>query len=139
MAIITEIDGKEYIFELSRATYKLLLADEEYAKMQDDIIKSLDGNGNDKEKIAKEYYEKVGYTNTLLNTLITNEKIFYYSLLKYQPNITKEEASNLLDIMFEEDGSMEYINELVETLIESFTQGATTEKTNKKPRVLKKI
>lgn len=139
MAIITEIGGKDYKFELSRASYKLLLADKEYAKVQDDIIGTISNGEDDKEKMAKEYFEKVGYTNTLLSTLISNEKIFYYSLLKYQPDITKEEASELLDTMIDEDGSMEYVNELVEAIMESFTQGATTEKANKKPRVLKKI
>lgn len=139
MAIITEIGGKDYKFELSRASYKLLLADKEYAKVQDDIIGTISNGEDDKEKMAKEYFEKVGYTNTLLSTLISNEKIFYYSLLKYQPDITKEEASELLDTMINEDGSMEYVNELVEAIMESFTQGATTEKANKKPRVLKKI
>lgn len=139
MAIITEIGGKDYKFELSRASYKLLLADKEYAKVQDDIIGTISNGEDDKEKMAKEYFEKVGYTNTLLSTLISNEKIFYYSLLKYQPDMTKEEASELMDTMIDEDGSMEYVNELVEAIMESFTQGATTEKANKKPRVLKKI
>ena len=41
MKITIEIGGNDYAFEMNRWVYKKLLADEEYAKMQNEITKRL--------------------------------------------------------------------------------------------------
>lgn len=132
MKLQTEIGGNIYTFQLTRATYKLLLADKEYAKLQNELVAKLD-NGETEESIASK-----DMTNTLLNNIIFVEKVFYYGLKKHHPEITMEQADKLIDIIFEEDGSMEFVNEIATKLVESFTQGAT-EKSERKTRVLMEI
>ena len=77
-------------------------------------------------------------TGALLNNLIFVEKVFYYGLKANHPTMTMEEADRLIDIIFEEDGSMEFVNEIAQELVSSFTQGAN-DKTERKARVLTKI
>ena len=55
MKITIEIGGNDYAFEMNRWVYKKLLADEEYAKMQNEITKRL----KDKKGDAKKAVEKV--------------------------------------------------------------------------------
>ena len=132
MKLQTEIGGNTYTFQLTRNTYKMLLADKEYAKLQNELVNKLD-NGETEESIAKG-----DMTGALLNNLIFVEKVFYYGLKANHPTMTMEEADRLIDIIFEEDGSMEFVNEIAQELVSSFTQGAN-DKTERKARVLTKI
>lgn len=132
MKLQTEIGGNTYTFQLTRNTYKMLLADKEYAKLQNELVKKFD-NGETEESIAQS-----DMTGALLNNLIFVEKVFYYGLKANHPSITMEEADRLIDIIFEEDGSMEFVNEIAQELVSSFTQGAK-DKTERKARVLTKI
>lgn len=132
MKLQTEISGNIYTFQLTRATYKLLLADKEYAKLQNELVARLD-NGETEESIASKDMTTVQLTN-----MIFAEKVFYYGLKANHPSMTMEEADRLIDIIFEEDGNMNFINNIAQELVSSFTQGAT-EKSERKARVLTKI
>ena len=58
MKITIEIGGKDYAFEMNRWVYKKLLADEEYAKMQNEISKRV-RNKNGKNNLAQEVAEEM--------------------------------------------------------------------------------
>lgn len=127
MKITIEIGGKDYGFEMNRATYKKLLNDEEYAKMQNEITKRLKtkrmtkDNANEVTKQIQEEMLDENITSLLLQNLVMEEQIFYYSLLMHQPDMTMEKASNLLDIAYNEYGSEE-VSGLCTKVMENFTQ-----------------
>lgn len=114
MILTTEIKGTTYKFELTRSVYKQLLADKDYQRVQNEIF--------EKSNTTSEGVSTSIDCQGLLNDMLFVEMIFHYSLTKHQPYITKEKSSELIDAMFEEDGSMEFVNEIAKTLIESFTQ-----------------
>ena len=123
MKITIEIGGKDYAFEMNRWVYKKLLADEEYAKMQNEISKRV-RNKNGKNNLAQEVAEEMfneDVSALLLQNLVMEEQIFYYSLLTHQPDMTMLEASNLLDVAIAEYGSEE-VSGLTTKLMENFTQ-----------------
>lgn len=107
MKITVEIGEKDYSFEMNRAVFKRLLADEQYAKMQNEVLEQSKEDNNSSE--------------TLLRNLIMQEQIFYYALLTNHPKMTQTAASNLLDKAYDEYG-LEEVNNLISTLIENFTQ-----------------
>lgn len=113
MTITIDIEGKDYLFEMNRTVYKRLLADKEYAQMQNEVNKRLASKKN------IETDENI--TELLLQNLIMQEQVFYYSLLTHQPDITSDDASKLLDKAYDEYG-IEEVNNLVSTLIQNFTQ-----------------
>ena len=127
MKITIEIGEKDYSFEMNRATYKKLLADEDYAKMQNELTKRLKtkkmtkDNANEVTKQIQEEMFDENTTSLLLQNLIMEEQIFYYSLLMHQPYMTMEEASNLLDIAYNEYGRKE-VSGLCTKVMENFTQ-----------------
>ena len=123
MKITIEIGGKDYAFEMNRWVYKKLLSDEEYAKMQNEISKRV-RNKNGKNNLAQEVAEEMfneDVSALLLQNLVMEEQIFYYSLLTHQPDMTMLEASNLLDVAIAEYGSEE-VSGLTTKLMENFTQ-----------------
>ena len=135
MKITIEIGGNDYTFEMNRMAYKRLLADTEYAKMQNEISKRVKAN-NYKGKSSKEIEEEIvdeftdeGLSEMLLRNMVMEEQIFYYSLLSNQPEMTKEKACALIDTAYAEYGREEVSN-LTRTLIENFTQSG--EETKKK-------
>lgn len=122
--ITIEIGGKDYTFEMNRTTYKRLLADEEYSKMQNELSKRLKGkNVKNEEEINKVQNDMISedISKMLLQNLIMEEKIFFFSLLTYHSDMTMEKSSNLLDMAIEEYGSDEVSN-LCNTIMENFTQ-----------------
>lgn len=133
MKITIEIGGNDYTFEMNRWVYKKLLADKEYAKMQNEISKKLKMKQNEKnnmnnavKEIHTEMFEE-DITSLLLQNLIIEEQIFYYSLLTHQPEITSEYASTLLDIAIDEYGEEEVMS-LTSKIMENFTQRGETPK-----------
>ena len=123
MKITIEICGKDYGFEMNRATYKKLLADEEYAEMQNEISKRIKTKNLNKDNVKKVQEEMLdeNITKLLLQNLVMEEQIFYYSLLTHQPYMTKDEASKLLDIAYNEYGN-EDVSGLCAKIMENFTQ-----------------
>lgn len=126
--ITIEIGGKDYTFEMNRSIYKRLLADEEYAKMQNELTKKLGNknvkNGKDKDKLQKQIQEQMideDISKVILQNLIMEEKIFYFSLLTNHSDMTMESSSVLMDKAIEEYGSNEVSN-LCNTIMENFTQ-----------------
>ena len=122
--ITIEIGGKDYTFEMNRTTYKRLLADEEYSKMQNELSKRLKGkNVKNEEEINKVQNDMISedISKMLLQNLIMEEKIFFFSLLTYHSDMTMEKSSTLLDMAIEEYGSNEVSN-LCNTIMENFTQ-----------------
>ena len=103
MKITIEIGGNDYAFEMNRWVYKKLLADEEYAKMQNEITKRLKDKKamkGDAKKAVKEVQEEMldeDISALILRNMVMEEQIFYYSLLTHQPNMTIDKASALLD------------------------------------------
>ena len=127
MKITIDIGGNDYGFELNRAIYKKLLADREYAEMQNELSKRIKAKNLTKDnanKVGKEVQEEMldeDITKLLLQNLIMEEQIFYHSLLMHQPNMTKDMASNLLDVAIAEYGGEEVSN-LCTKIMENFTQ-----------------
>jgi hypothetical protein len=124
MKITIDIGGKDYAFEMNRWVYKKLLADEEYAKMQNEITKRLKSKKMDAEKAVKKVQEEMldeDISALILRNMVMEEQIFYYGLLTHQPDMTMASASALLDVAIEEYGS-EAVSELTTKLIENFTQ-----------------
>ena len=122
MKITIEIGGNDYTFELNRAAYKRLLNDKEYAKMQNEISKMVSAKSD--KKSAKQIGEEMlqdDITKAILNNLIMEEQVFYYSLTTNHPEITMLEASKLIDLAYEEYGR-ESVSELTTKLLENFTQ-----------------
>lgn len=132
MKLQAEIAGNTYTFQLTRSTYKMLLADSEYAKIQNELMKKLDKGETEESIMDKDL------TKALLNNMIFTEKVFYYGLKANHPDMTAQEADRLIDVIFEEDGSMEFVNEIAQKLVSSFTQGAS-DKSERKARVLRAI
>ena len=123
MKITIEIGGKDYAFEMNRWVYKKLLADEEYAKMQNEIskrIRAKNGKDNLAQEVAEEMFNE-DVSALLLQNLVMEEQIFYYSLLTHQPDMTIDKASALLDTAIAEYGSEE-VSGLTTKLMENFTQ-----------------
>lgn len=118
--ITIEIDGKDYTFEMNRAIYKKLLADEEYSKMQNELSKKIKGKDLKNEKEMNEMFGE-DISKILLQNLIMEEKIFYFSLLTNHSDMTMEKSSMLLDKAIEEYGSEEVSN-LCNTIMGNFTQ-----------------
>ena len=58
MKITIEIGGNDYAFEMNRWVYKKLLADEEYAKMQNEITKRLKDKKGDTKKRSRKFKKK---------------------------------------------------------------------------------
>ena len=127
MKITVEIGGNDYTFEMNRYTYKRLLADKEYAQMQNEITqraKAKSGKGKSVKEVTQEISNEMAEDDisaVLLRNMVMEEQIFYYSLLPNQPDMTSKEASDLLDIAYAEYGREE-ISKLVSTLMENFTQ-----------------
>jgi hypothetical protein len=127
MKITIEIGGKDYTFEMNRYAYKRLLADKEYAEMQNEIskrVKAKSGKGKSVKAVTEEVGEEMvdgDISAVLLSNMVMEEQIFYYSLLPNQPDMTSKEASALLDTAYAEYGSEE-VSKLVSTLMENFTQ-----------------
>ena len=63
------------------------------------------------------------------------EQVFYYSLLINQPEITNEQAIELLDIAIEEYGN-EAVSELCSKMTENFTQSGEKPKKKMVMRVI---
>ena len=123
MKITIEIGGNDYTFELNRITYKRLLADKEYAEMQNQLAKRVHlENGED---IGNNVEENI--TALMLSNLVMEEQVFYYSLLLHHPDITVEEATALIDEAYQEYGR-EAVSELTGKLLENFTQRGDTPK-----------
>ena len=59
MKITIEIGGNDYSFEMNRWDYKKLLADEEYAKMQNEITKRLKDKKGDTKKAVEKVQEEM--------------------------------------------------------------------------------
>jgi Cdc6-like AAA superfamily ATPase len=103
------------------------LADEEYAKMQNEISKRLknkDFNKENKKKLQEEIGAEMLDDNIsalILSNLVMQEQTFYYALTTNHKDMTMEQASELLDVAIEEYGN-EAITELCSTLMENFTQ-----------------
>ena len=127
MKITIEINKQNYSFEMNRAIYKRLLADEEYSAMQNEITKRVKQNrikNGDKNKAIEEIQEEMldgDISALLLRNMVMEEQIFYYSLLTHQPNISLDEARELLDLAVAEYGSEE-VSALTTKLMENFTQ-----------------
>ena len=127
MKITIEIGGKDYAFEMNRWVYKKLLADEEYAKMQNEITKRLKDKkamkGDAKKAVEKVQEEMLDedISALILRNMVMEEQIFYYSLLTHQPDMTIDKASALLDTAIAEYGSEE-VSGLTTKLMENFTQ-----------------
>jgi hypothetical protein len=132
MRITVEIKGADYNFELDRSTYKMLLQDEEYAKMQNELVKQI-GKSSDTEKATEKLVEN-DITKAMLTNLITCEKTFYFSLKKHHPEMTKELASELLDSAIEEYGYGE-----VQGLVSDLTQNFTLMDNSTEKKKMKKI
>ena len=129
MKITIDINGKDYFFEMNRAVYKQLLADQEYAQMQNEISKRIKEKNfvkNDKDEIINEMFED-DITKLILQNLVMEEQIFYYSLLIHQPEIDRLSANELLDIAIMEYGAEEVSN-LCSKIMENFTQRGETPK-----------
>jgi signal recognition particle GTPase len=127
MKITIDIGGKDYIFEMNRATYKRLLGDKEYAAMQNEITKRVKAKGLKnktpdglKKEIEDELIED-DISAVILRNMVMEEQVFYYALLQNQPEITNEQAVKLMDEAIYEYGSDE-VSKLVATLIENFTR-----------------
>jgi translation elongation factor EF-G len=123
MKITIDIGANDYTFEMNRAMYKRLLADEEYAEVQNELTKRIK-NKTTKGKKAEELGEEIfadDISEMLLSNLVMEEQIFYYSLLTHQPQITKSVASALIDVAYEEYGREE-VSALTTKLMENFTQ-----------------
>ena len=133
MKITVEIGGNDYTFEMNRMAYKRLLADKEYAKMQNELtkrIKSKDLKGKSSNELKDEVGNDLVNENIsalILSNLVMEEQIFYYSLLNNHPNMTMDEASDLLDTAIAEYGEAE-VSGLTTTLMENFTQRGETPK-----------
>jgi hypothetical protein len=127
MKITVEIGGKDYIFEMNRIAYKRLLADKEYAEMQNELtkrIKAKDLKGKSSDEVKDEVGNDLVNENIsalILSNLVMEEQIFYYSLLNNHPEMTIEMASDLLDTAIAEYGETE-VSGLTTTLMENFTQ-----------------
>lgn len=122
MKITIEIQGTNYTFEMNRNTYKMLLSDEEYAKMQNEITKRIierKNEGSIDEVTAQMVNDDV--SRTILQNLIMEEAIFHYSLLANHPSMTKEDSVALLDMAIAEYGNEE-VTALTQKLIANFTQ-----------------
>jgi predicted transcriptional regulator len=117
MKITIDIGGKDYIFEMNRMTYKRLLADEEYAKMQNEIANRVKEAKSKSETTSNVFNSDV--TALMLSRMVMQEQTFYYSLLINQPEMTNEEAIELLDSAIEEYGN-EAVSELCSKLTENF-------------------
>lgn len=140
MAIAITIGEKDYTFELDRTNYrKFVLEDEEYAKIQTKIAgltKAKKDNLATQAKLKKlndEQIEEMA-TNavadaiyehdiTLLQqiNLITQEKVWFASLVKHQPTMTRENALELLELATSEYGGEE-VAKLCNDLTKNFTQ-----------------
>lgn len=118
--ITIEIDGKDYTFEMNRASYKKLLEDEEYSKMQNELSKRIKGKDIKNEKEINEMFGE-DISKVLLQNLIMEEKVFYFSLITNHSDMTMEKSSMLLDKAIEEYGSEEVSN-LCNTIMGNFTQ-----------------
>ena len=127
MKITIEIGGNDYTFEMNRMSYKRLLADEEYAKMQNELTKRITSKnvkGKRVEEVTEEVSEEMmndNVTAMLLSNLVMEEQIFYYSLLNNHPDMTIEKASALLDTAIEEYGAKE-VSTLTSELMKNFTR-----------------
>jgi hypothetical protein len=124
MKITIEIGGNDYAFEMNRWVYKKLLADEEYAKMQNEITKRLKDKKGDAKKAVEKVQEEMldeDISALILRNMVMEEQIFYYSLLTHQPDMTIDKASTLLDAAIAEYGSEE-VSGLTTKLMENFTQ-----------------
>jgi hypothetical protein len=122
MKITIEIKGTDYTFEMNRAMYKKLLADEDYARVQNEISKQVQAKANAK-KNQEEIEEDLIYDNVsamVLRNMVMEEQLFYYGLLSNQPTITKEEALNILESAIFEYGDREVAG-LCSKLMENFT------------------
>lgn len=124
MKITIDIGGNDYAFEMNRWVYKKLLADEEYAKMQNEITKRLKDKKCDTKKAVEKVQEEMldeDISALILRNMVMEEQIFYYSLLTHQPDMTIDKASALLDTAIAEYGSEE-VSGLTTKLMENFTQ-----------------
>jgi signal recognition particle GTPase len=134
MKITIDIGGNDYTFEMNRMVYKRLLADEEYAKMQNEISKRIkidkikkDSKGKSKKQLEQELEEEFekelindDINVAMLRNLVMEEQTFYYALMTNHPEITFEKASALIDLAYEEYGR-EAVSELTATLMRNFT------------------
>lgn len=123
MKITVEIAGTEYAFEMNRAVYKKLLADEEYAKMQNEItrrLKEKKGAKNAVEEVGEDMIEE-NISAAILRNMVMEEQVFFYALTTNHPAITMEDAMALLDLAIAEYGDEE-VSTLVMKLLENFTQ-----------------
>lgn len=121
MKITIEINGNDYTFEMNRMTYKRLLADKEYAKMQNELSKRVSMKNKSSAKEVTEDMLMDDITAAMLSNLVMEEQIFYYSLLQNHPDMTVEKASELIDWAYMEYGR-EAVSELTTKLLENFTQ-----------------
>lgn len=127
MKITIDIGEKDYTFEMNRAMYKRLLADEEYSKMQNEIsrrVKAKSGKGKTAKKVTEEIGEEMfdeDISSLLLSNMVMEEQIFYYSLLTNHPDMTTKKAGELLEQTYVEYGG-EAVTELTTKLMENFTQ-----------------
>ena len=124
MKITIEIAGKDYEFEMNRWAYKKMLANDEYAKMQNEITKRLKDKKGDAKKAVEQIQEEMldeDISALILRNLVMEEQIFFHSLLMHQPNMTMQEAGRLIEIAYEEYGQ-EAVSELTTKLMENFTQ-----------------
>ena len=127
MKIIVEIGGKDYSFEMNRIVYKKLLSDKDYSDAQNAITKLAREKNVTKEnanEVEKEIAEKLmegDISEALLRNMVLQEQMFYYSLILNQPEITKEEAIELLEIAIYEYGNDEVMS-LCTKVMENFTQ-----------------
>lgn len=121
MKITIEINGNDYTFEMNRMTYKRLLADKEYAQMQNELSKRVSlKNKNSAQEVTEDMLMD-DITAAMLSNLVMEEQIFYYSLLQNHPDMTVEKASELIDWAYNEYGR-EAVSELTTKLLENFTQ-----------------
>jgi hypothetical protein len=120
MKITIDIGGNDYTFELNRITYKRLLADKEYAEMQNQLSKRVAAkNANSEDELTKLFEDDL--TSVMLSNLIMEEQVFYYSLLCNHPDMTKEQANELIDLAYLEYGR-EAVSELTSKLLANFSQ-----------------
>lgn len=144
MAEVVTINEKEYIFDLNRENYrKYVLQDYEYATIQTKLaslttakteeIKNK-GEKIDKESIGKSLAEAIIENDVTLMQqikMITQEKIFFASLIKNYPEITVDESNEILGLAIEEFGEEE-VDELCNDLTARFAPKSKEDEPKKK-------
>lgn len=120
MKITIEIGGKDYTFEMNRNVYYTqLMQDEEYIKMQDEISKKV--KTKDAKKEVEKQIEDTPLNELMLRSMVWEEQIFCHSLSINHPELSWEERINLIDLAYNEYGSVAVAG-LCSKLVENFTQ-----------------